>query len=82
MHDVAVFGCRRRGEAVSALLGAHRQDGRRLVQSHDVRRLWRRVLLALHEGDIRPALSQVCVTDVLAPVTFMSSCDQCSARVY
>ena len=35
-----------------------REDGRRLVQPHDLRGLRRRVLLALHEGDLGPALPQ------------------------
>jgi hypothetical protein len=34
-----------------------REDGRRVVQSHDVRRLRGGVLLAVHEGDQRSSLS-------------------------
>ena len=35
---------------------ADREDGRRLVQPHDLRGLRRRVLLALHARDLRPPL--------------------------
>ena len=48
--------CQGGDQAVSQVLGAHRQDGRRLVQPHHVQRVRLRVLLALHEGDQRPAL--------------------------
>ena len=44
---------------MSTLLGFHYQDGRRLLQSHDLRGLRRRVLLALHERNLRPTLPQV-----------------------
>lgn len=37
----------------------HHQDERRQLQSHDLRRLRLRVLLAVHEGNIRPALPEV-----------------------
>lgn len=37
----------------------HHQDERWQLQSHDLRRLWLRVLLAVHEGNIRPALPEV-----------------------
>lgn len=37
----------------------HHQDERRQLQPHDVCRVRLRVLLALHEGDLRPALPQV-----------------------
>ena len=50
---------RRQHQALSALPDRDRQDGWRLVQSHDVRPVRRRVLLALHAGDLRPALPQV-----------------------
>lgn len=44
---------------MSTLRRLHHQDERRQLQSHDLRRLWLRVLLAMHEGDIRPALPEV-----------------------
>lgn len=37
----------------------HHQDERWQLQSHDMRRLRLRVLLAVHEGNIRPALPEV-----------------------
>lgn len=37
----------------------HHQDERWQLQSHDLRRLRLRVLLAVHEGNIRPALPEV-----------------------
>ena len=45
-------------EGLPALLRPDRQDGGRELQPHDVRCLRRRVLLALHEGDLGPALPQ------------------------
>ena len=45
-------------EGLPALLRPDRQDGGRELQPHDVRGLRRRVLLALHEGDLGPALPQ------------------------
>lgn len=41
---------------MSAMLGADREGGGRLLQPHGVLRVRRRVLLALHEGGLRSAL--------------------------
>lgn len=49
----------RRHKAVSTLCRLHHQDERRQLQSHDLRRVRLRVLLAVHEGNIRPALPEV-----------------------
>ena len=47
-----------RYQTMPSVPGAHREDGRRLLQPHDVRSLWLWILLALHERDQRPALPQ------------------------
>ena len=38
---------------VPAVPRANREDGRRVLQPHDLLRVRLRILLALHEGDIR-----------------------------
>ena len=43
---------------VPPLQRVDREDGRRLLQPHDVRGVRGGVLLALHEGDFGPALPQ------------------------
>lgn len=48
-----------RHQAVPALQRLHHQDERRELQPYDLRRVRLRVLLALHEGDLGPALPQV-----------------------
>lgn len=48
-----------RHQAVPALQRIHHQDERRELQPHDVCGVRLRVLLAVHEGDLRPALPQV-----------------------
>ena len=51
---------------------AHRQDGRRFVQPHDLRPLRFRVLLALHERDQRSALPQPIWLYLLGQETLVS----------
>jgi hypothetical protein len=57
---------------LSSLQRADREDGRRVVQPHDVRGLRRRVLLALHEGDLRPALPQPVRLHILGKETMVT----------
>jgi len=50
-------GWRFRTEGLPQMFGPHCENGRRQLQPHDLCSVWVRVLLAVHEGDIRPALS-------------------------